>query len=90
VKRPRKPKAFRRGQAVEFQRGAGSTWERGTYIKKYDPVEWRGWHSVRFDDFAPARYIDSISGAECDRDNQQAFRVHNSISVPTQRLREPK
>ena len=87
MKRPRKPKAFRPGQAVEFQRTVGSTWERGIYVRKYDPAEWRGWHSVKLCDDAPARYINSMNGVDCDREHPQAFRVH-SISVPTQRLRE--
>lgn len=84
----RKPKKFERDQAIEFQRSVGAPWERGTYVKKYDPVEWRGWHDVRLADDAPVRYINSMSGMECDRDHPQAYAIR-SISVPTQRLRKP-
>jgi hypothetical protein len=85
----RKPKKFARGQAIEFQRSVCATWELGHYVKKYDPTEWRGWHSVRFADGALAKYIDTMSGIECDRDHPQAFAI-DGTSVPTQRLREPK
>jgi hypothetical protein len=83
-------KTFKRGQPVEIQREPGYSvkWENATYLGAHE-IDLPAHHLVRLHPDEPARYIDSMTGAEVERDHPRAFKS-TSISVPSRRIRIPK